>query len=221
MSVKENALASLPFWGELSEIEQKTLRASAQLRSYDAGSIIHSRDQDCLGLIAVLRGEVRTFMLSEEGREITLYRIREGETDVLSASCVVHQITFDTQLIAERDTELLILPAPLLALLKEENIYIRCCIYEKLGERFSDAMHVMQQILFRSIDSRIAQRLLENADENGIVSTTHEGIAKEINSSREVISRTLKQWEKEGLVQLHRGKVSLLDLSALRDLAEQ
>lgn len=158
-------------------------------------------------------------MLSDEGREITLYRMKSGDMDVLSASCVVSQIKFDTEIIADTDCKLLILPAMYLSKLKEESIYVRCFVYELLGERFSDVMAAMQRILFTKVDSRIADYLLKEAQKtsSSIIKTTHEKIATEINSSREVASRILKQLENEGLVELSRGAVKIIDADELKN----
>ena len=208
----------LPFWNDLSDRERETVRRSANLRRYPAGSIIHSRDRACLGLIRVLSGRVRSFMLSEEGREITLYQLKKGDLDVLSAACVVSQITFETQLVAETDCEILIVPASCLSGLKERNLAVRCFIFEKLGERFSDVMKVMQNMLFTRIDHRIAADLLALAGGRDEVRTTHEAIASRINSSREVVSRALKEMEQDGLIGLGRGKIRIRDRNALMDI---
>ena len=211
-------LEKLPFWKELSEREREAARHSTTLRRYPAGSIIHSRDRACLGLIQVLSGKVRSFMLSEEGREITLYQLKKGDLDVLSASCVVSQITFETQLVAETDCDIMIVPASYLSGLKEKNVSVRCFIYEKLGERFSDVMMVMQNMLFTRIDHRIVADLLAQSGGKEEVRTTHEAIAARINSSREVVSRALKEMEQDGLIKLGRGHVHILDRAALLDI---
>ena len=104
----------------------ETLRRSAFVRHYEKGAFVHSSDNECLGMLFVLSGEIRTYLLSEEGREITLFRLYPGELCVLSASCVISQITFDTQMTAGMDTEVLIIPANVIAALKEKNLYVRC-----------------------------------------------------------------------------------------------
>ena len=211
----QTLLEQLPFWNALTDREREAARRSTTLRRYPAGSIIHSRDRECLGLIRVLSGKVRSFMLSEEGREITLYQLKAGDLDVLSASCVVSQITFETQLVADTDCEIMILPASCLAGFKQNNLAVRCFIFEKLGERFSDVMKVMQNMLFTRIDHRIAADLLEQAGGKSEVRTTHEAIAGRINSSREVVSRALKEMEIDGLIKLGRGRIHIVDRDGL------
>ena len=210
-------LSALPFWGALTARERETMQACAQIRSYQKGELIYSKEQECLGLIRVLSGAVRTFLLSPEGREVRLYRVGEGETDVLSASCVLNSIRFETQMVADTDSELLVVPAVCLARFKENDLNVRCFLFEKLGERFSDVIHEMQSILFTRLDQRIAQALLKGA--GGKVRVTHEQLAGEVNSTREAVSRVLKDMEKQGLIRLGRGSIILSDPDALKLLA--
>lgn len=210
-------LSALPFWGALTAHEQETMQSCAQIRSYARDELIYSKEQECLGLIRVLSGSVRTFMLSAEGREVRLYRVDEKDTDVLSASCVMNQITFETQMVADADCTLLIVPAVCLKNFKESNLHVRCFLFEKLGERFSDVMLKMQAILFTRLDQRIAQALLSRGSTT--VRITHEQLAGEINSTREAVSRILKDMERQSLIRLGRGQITLSDPDALRMLA--
>ena len=210
-------LSALPFWGALTAREQETMCACAQIRSYAEGELIYSKEQECLGLIRVLSGAIRTFMLSDEGREVRLYRVDEQDTDVLSASCVMNQITFETQMVADSDCTLLIVPAVCLKTFKENNLHVRCFLFEKLGERFSDVMLNMQAILFTRLDRRIAEELLSRGGTT--VRVTHEQLAGEVNSTREAVSRILKDMERQSLIKLGRGQITLSDPDALRMLA--
>ena len=211
-------LSALPFWGALTAREQETMQSCAQIRSYARDELIYSKEQECLGLIRVLSGSVRTFMLSAEGREVRLYRVDEKDTDVLSASCVMNQITFETQMVADSDCTLLIVPAVCLKNFKESNLHVRCFLFEKLGERFSDVMMKMQAILFTRLDQRIAAALLSH-ERGGAVRITHEQLAGEINSTREAVSRILKDMERQSLIRLGRGQITLSEPDALRMLA--
>ena len=206
----ERYLQKIPFWPQLTEGEREAIRGCAYLRRFDEGSLIYAREQECLGLVYVISGTVRSFMLSEEGREILLYRVSAGACDVLSAACVLKRIEFSAQMVAQTDCGLLIVPAICLSGIKAENVHLRCFLYEKLGERFSEVMLRMQQMLFSRVDARLAQVLLQRADRNGIVRATHEALAAEISSSREVVSRVLKRMEAAGTVRLGRGTVTLL-----------
>ena len=218
MKEVKDYLKTLPIWKYLSKQEKEAVIKFTQIREYEKGNVIHSQEHECLGLIKVLSGDVRVFMMSEEGREVTLYQMKEDDLDVLSASCVVSQITFDTQMVADSDCVLLVVPAVYLSKLKEENIGVRSFIFEKLAGRFSDVMKTVQRILFTRIDSRLAMYLLDKSSSGDIhhLYVTHEEIAREINTSREVASRVLKQLEEDEVIKLHRGKIEILDKKMLK-----
>ena len=213
-------LEQLPFWPSLSERERDMVRRSAVLRRYEKGALIHDGGNECLGMLLLLSGEIRTYLLSDEGREVTLYRLYAGDVCVLSASCVISQITFDTQISAQQETEVLIIPASIIAALREESLSLRCFLYELATQRFSDVMWAMQQILFKGLDRRLAGFLLDEAERTGssTVRMTHEQIAQHISSAREAVARMLKNFSEDGLVSLKRGAITLLDRSALNDL---
>lgn len=216
----ENILNKLPFWASLTEQEKEILRKSAVIRRYEKGSFIHSSDRDCLGMLFILSGEIRTYILSDEGREITLFRLYPNDLCVLSASCVISQISFDTQMTARQDTEVLIIPPNITALLKEQNISVRCFLYEQATERFSEVMWAMQQILFKGLDQRLAAFLVEECERTNFntVRMTHEQIARNISSAREAVARMLKQFTQDGLVELKRGEIIIKDTDGLKRL---
>lgn len=216
----ENILNKLPFWTSLTEQEKEILRKSAVIRRYEKGSFIHSSDRDCLGMLFILSGEIRTYILSDEGREITLFRLYPNDLCVLSASCVISQISFDTQMTARQDTEVLIIPPNITALLKEQNISVRCFLYEQATERFSEVMWAMQQILFKGLDQRLAAFLVEECERTNFntVRMTHEQIARNISSAREAVARMLKQFTQDGLVELKRGEIIIKDTDGLKRL---
>ena len=216
----ENILNKLPFWTSLTEQEKEILRKSAVIRRYERGSFIHSSDRDCLGMLFIISGEIRTYILSDEGREITLFRLYPNDLCVLSASCVISQISFDTQMTASQDTEVLIIPPNITALLKEQNISVRCFLYEQATERFSEVMWAMQQILFKGLDQRLAAFLVEECERtnSNTVRMTHEQIARNISSAREAVARMLKQFTQDGLVELKRGEIIIKDTDGLKRL---
>lgn len=216
----ENILNKLPFWTSLTEQEKEILRKSAVIRRYEKGSFIHSSDRDCLGMLFILSGEIRTYILSDEGREITLFRLYPNDLCVLSASCVISQISFDTQMTARQDTEVLIIPPNITALLKEQNISVRCFLYEQATERFSEVMWAMQQILFKGLDQRLSAFLVEECERtnSNTVRMTHEQIARNISSAREAVARMLKQFTQDGLVELKRGEIIIKDTDGLKRL---
>ena len=216
----ENALQQIKFWDKIPNFEKEILRRSAFIRHYEKGSIVHSSESECLGMLLVLSGEIRAYLVSDEGREVTLFRLYAGDLCVLSASCVISQITFDTQMTAGQDTEVIVIPANIIAALKEQDMYVRCFLYEQATERFSDVMWVMQQILFKRLDQRLAGFLLADAERTGsdTIRMTHEQIAQNISSAREAVARMLKSFLADGFVELKRGAITLLDIDGLNSL---
>lgn len=218
-----DSLARLPFWGDLTEQERDIVQKSAFLRRYEKGAQVHSGGQECLGLLLVLSGEIRTYLLSDEGREITLFRLYPGDLCVLSASCVLSQISFDTQLTAQQDTQVLVIPANVVARIKDTNLAARCYLYELATQRFSDVMWAMQQLLFQQLDQRLAAFLLAEYRRTGspTVAMTHEQLAQQISSAREAVARILKQFAEDGLVELKRGAITILNPAGLESLQQK
>lgn len=216
----ESVLERLPFWKLLTDSEKELVRQNAVIRLYKKGTRVYSSERECLGMLFVMQGEMRTYLLSEEGREVTLFRIYPNDLCVLSASCVISQISFDTQMSAQKDTEALMIPPNIVLLLKEKNLTVRCFLYELATKRFSDVMWAMQQILFKRLDQRLALFLMQESQRLGTdtIHMTHEQIAQQISSAREAVARMLKQFSEDGLVELKRGAIRLLDQKGLKAL---
>lgn len=209
-----------PFWEHLSPDEKEKLLNNTTLVSYKKGENIHSGSDDCVGILLVKHGQLRTYLLSEDGRDVTLYRLFSGEVCILSASCVLDAITFDVFIDAEEDTELLIISASIFRELSNKNIYVKCFGYEVATNRFSDVMWAMQQILFMRVDKRLAIFLYDEIAKNNSneVNLTHAEIARYMGSAREVVTRLLKYFANEGIVSLSRGGVKILDKKKLKSL---
>ena len=216
----ESVLERLPFWKLLTDSEKELVQQNAVIRLYKKGTRVYSSERECLGMLFVMQGEMRTYLLSEEGREVTLFRIYPNDLCVLAASCVISQISFDTQMSAQKDTEALIIPPNIVLLLKEKNLSVRCFLYELATKRFSDVMWAMQQILFKRLDQRLALFLMQESQRLGTdtIHMTHEQIAQQISSAREAVARMLKQFSEDGLVELKRGAIRLLDQKGLKAL---
>ena len=220
MLEKTDALAALPFWEHLEPNQKQLALNNSSFRDYERGTLLHGSDTSCLGVVYLIKGSLRAYMLSDEGREITLFNIGEGESCVLSASCVINEISFETQLSAEEDCRLLLLNAGAFDELSSENIYARCFLFEKATERFSNVMQVMQEILFERIDTRLARFLLEECERNGElrIRMTQEKLAQNLSTAREVVARMLSRFAKEGMVELRRGEITITDKKALEEL---
>ena len=207
-----------PFWEQLSNAEKSQIEQSIYVERYPKGMLMHRTEDSCKGLMTVLTGQLRTYILSEEGREVTLFRVNASEVCVLSASCLMDTITFDVLIEATEDTEVLVLPTTTLNHIVQQNPYIELFLYKAATEKFSDVMWTMQQILFLKIDQRVAQFLWdEMVQKNSMtLSITHDEIAKNIGSAREVVTKVLKYMGKENVLELKRGTITILDKEKLR-----
>lgn len=211
---------SYSFWEHLTDEERELLLTNTTAVRYEKGGTIHRGDNDCIGVFVIKSGALRVYMLSEEGREITLYRIYEGEVCILAASCILNPITFEVHIDAEEDCEILLTKSCTFSHLCEKNIYVQCFLYKLAAERFSDVMWAMQQILFMSFDKRLAIFLLDEAaaTKSSHIHMTHEQIARYMGSAREVVSRMLGYFAQEKMVELYRGGIHILDKKRLREL---
>ena len=210
-------LTSFPFWPQLTEAQRQ--RAEAQLHEvhFNAGDVVHSLGRDCLGLLLVRRGALRAFLLSEEGREATVAWMRAGEVCVLSAGCVLQALEWDVEIDAEEDSDVVQLPSGALDALMRENPQVESYVYKAAAERFSDVMSAVERLLFSTLEQRVAAYLLDEAARLGAeeIHVTQEQLARHIGSAREAVTRTLKQMAREGLLEVFRGGIRILDRKAL------
>lgn len=216
-------ITDLSFWDKLSSKEMELFKNNVQRVKYSKGENLHSADNECLGLLLVISGELRVYILSEDGREITLYRLTEGDSCVLSASCILHNITFDVFIDAQSDTEVLLLNISAFSKLTQENVYVENFALRNTVDRFSDVMWAIEQILFTSFDKRLATFLLDESSKNKSpdIKLTHDQIAKLMGSAREVVSRMLKNFEKLGIVKLSRGLIHIVDKDELKEMLKK
>ncbi len=212
---------SFPFWNHMSEEDQSTFLRSAHHVRFKKGTNIHNGN-DCTGVILIKTGSLRLYLLSEEGKEVTLYRLFPGDMCVLSASCVLSAITFDVFIDSEENSECVVVGGCAYEALSNKMSEVKIFTYETALSRFSDVMWVMQQILFMSMDKRLAIFLLDEAAKKGedTIKLTHEQIAKYVGSAREVVSRMLKYFSSEGILEVSRAEgIRILDKKRLRSLA--
>jgi CRP/FNR family transcriptional regulator len=208
-----------PFWNEISETDRNYICQNTYALTYRKGTTVHNGNE-CSGVFFVRKGSLRVYILSEEGKEITLYRLHEGNFCMLSASCVLQTVTFDVFVDAEEDCECYVVDGGAYSSVAENNPNIKIFTLETAISRFSDVMWVMQQILFMSIDKRLAIFHIDESARIGSdrIELTHEQIAKYIGSAREVVSRMLKYFTNEGIVESSRKGVLILDKKRLRAL---
>ena len=175
---------------------------------------------DCTGLLLIQSGQLRAYMLSEEGREITLYRLFDMDMCLFSASCIMRSIQFEVTIEAEKDTDLWIIPAEVYRGIMEESAPVANYTNELMASRFSEVMWLIEQIMWKSLDKRVAAFLLEESRIEGTeeLRLTHETIANHLGSHREVITRMLRYFQSEGMIKLSRGAVRILDPVRLEEL---
>jgi CRP/FNR family transcriptional regulator len=211
-----------PVWDRLTAVQQNKISGSLIERKISRGTVIHNGNMDCTGLLLIKSGQLRAYILSDEGREITLYRLFGRDMCLFSASCMLHSIQFEIFIEAEKDTEMWVIPTETYKSIMQESAPLANYTNELMSDRFSDVMWLIEQILWKSLDKRLADFLIkeseiENTDELKI---THEIIANHLGSHREVITRMLKYFQDEGIVRLSRGKIHLLDKHKLAELRQ-
>ena len=186
------------------------------------GTHIHDSSAECLGLVIVRSGQLRAYILSEDGREITISRLFDYDVSLLSASCVMPDMQFNVMIEAEKDTQFWSIPACLFKNMVEESLAVSSFANSLISGNFSDLMWLMEQIMWKSFDKRLAAFLLEEAAIEGtpVLKITHEKIAAHMGTAREVVTRMLRYFQSEGMVKLTRGTIELADTKMLEDLCE-
>ena len=223
--MEQKALSQLlektfPFWNRMSDTDKETFVRSSYQMKFPKGTNIHDGNE-CTGVILVKSGSLRLYLLSEDGKEITLRRIFPGEVCILSASCVFHTITFDIFIDSEENSECVVIGGCAYEDLTRRMPEAKIFTLESALAVFSDIMWTVQQILFMSMDKRLAIFLLDEISKagNDTVKLTHEQIAKYMGSAREVVSRMLKYFSSEGIISTSRSEgVRILDKNRLREL---
>jgi len=212
-------LEKLPFRKVLTEKQKKVISDNTSIACYKKGTLIYSHDMSCLGVIYILKGKLRVVAISEEGREVTLFHIAKGEHCVFSAACALSQITMETEMITEEDTELLAIAPNAFNKVMQENTELKCQTYELIIRRMSKVASVMSAMLFERMDTRLARFLLKEIESSSSneIRKTQENIASELNTAREVVTRTLKRFSKEGTVKIERGRIIVSDRARLME----
>lgn len=213
---------AFPIWDRLTEKEREALAHAAVRRAAPKGTLLHNGSADCVGLILICSGQLRAYILSDEGREVTIYRLFERDMCLFSASCMLHSIQFDVTLEAEKDAELWLIPADVYKSIMENSAAVANYTNELMASRFSEVMWLIEQIMWKSFDKRLAEFLLEESalDESDTLKITHEKIAAHMGTAREVVTRMLRYFQSEGMVSLARGSVELTDKPGLKALSE-
>lgn len=210
----------LSFWNKLSDLEKKEIGKCAFKAVYPKGKSLYSGSEECLGLVLIESGQLRSFITSKEGKEISLFRLLSYDICILSASCMIKNINFDVNIEAEKESALYIIPIRCFNKISEENPVVKTFALELVSARFSDVMWVFEQYVFGSAAQRLAGFLIEQSqlEETDTLNLTHEYIANDLGTAREVITRLLKHFASDGLVTLSRGAIKIEDIEALKQL---
>ena len=207
-----------PIWDQLQPLQQRRLLDSLSFQTVKRDTLLRGGSADCAGLLLIRTGQLRAFVYSEEGREITIYRLFDGDLCLFCAPCVIRSIQFDVTIQAE----IWSIPAGVYRNLMAESTAVSNYTNELMASRFSEVMSRMEQFMWRSMDKRVAAFLLQEASIEGTreLRITHEAIANHLGSHREVITRTLRDFQSGGMVRLARGMVTILDREKLEALVE-
>ncbi|MDO4337306.1 MAG: Crp/Fnr family transcriptional regulator [Eubacteriales bacterium] len=211
-----------PIWDKLNKQQQERIKNSLAFRQVKKGTIIHNGNMDCTGLLLIKSGQLRAYILSDEGREITIYRLFDMDVCLFSASCIMRSIQFEITIEAEKNTELWVIPSEIYKSIMEASAPVANYTNELMASRFSDVMWLIEQVMWKSLDKRVAAFLLEESaiEETNELKITHEIIANHLGSHREVITRMLRYFQNEGMVKLSRGTVLITDEEKLRELSK-
>ncbi len=210
----------IPIWSKLTPEQQNIIKNSAVMHRVPAQSVIHNGSVDCMGLVIVCSGQLRSFILSDEGREVTVYRLFERDICLFSSSCIMPSIQFEITVSAEKQSELMVIPPNSFKRVLSTSAPFANYINEIMASRLSEAIWLLERILWKSLDKRLAVFLLEEAslESTSILHITHERIANHMGTAREVITRVLKYFQNEGLVSIGRGTIELLNIPQLEKL---
>lgn len=211
-----------PVWDSLSREQQERILDSVACRQVKKGTVIHNGSADCIGLLLVKSGQLRAYILSDEGREVTVYRLFDRDICLFSASCMLRSAQFDITIQAEKDTQLWVIPAEVYQKIMEKSAPLANYTNEVMAARFSEVMWLVEQVMWKSMDKRVAAFLLEEAaiEDSVQLKLTHEAIANHLGTHREVVTRMLRYFQEEGWVKLSRGVVEITDREKLLALRE-
>ena len=210
----------IPFWDKLTPAQQRQVGEVIEFRTVKKGAHIHDSSAECLGLVMVRSGQLRAYILSEDGREITIGRLFEYDVSLLSASCVMPDLQFNIMIEAEKDTQFWSISACLFKNLMDESLAVSNYARSLIGSNLSELMWLMEQIMWKSFDKRLAAFLLEESAIEGTaeLKITHEKIAAHMGTAREVVTRMLRYFQNEGMVRLTRGTIEITDTKRLEKL---
>lgn len=209
---------TFPELAGLAEEDRRTLLRTAQEVRLGAGATVFQPGSPCTAFLFVLGGSVRVQMTADTGRELVLYRVGSGETCVLTTSCLLGQDDYPAEGVVETDTRAVALPLGRFQDLMARSDVFRRFVFRGFGSRLADLLATVEDTVFHGLEGRLARALLDKA-RDGALGATHQALAAELGTAREVVSRQLKTWERHGFVRLARGRIDIVDRGGLLDRA--
>lgn len=209
-----------PAFSSLNDGVWPEICRGAKVVKVPGGTVVFRSGDPCTRYMLVLSGSLRVQMVAESGREITLYRVEEGESCVLTTSCLLSGDIYPAEGIAETDVEAVAIPLALFNKGIDLSRGFRQFVFAAYGQRIGNLMMLVEEVAFGRIDARLAQRLLERGDKAGLLTTTHQALASDLGTAREVVSRQLKEFERRGWIRTQRGLIEVIDRPALAALTD-
>ena len=211
-----------PVFSKLTPQQQQMVLDYTAVRTVPAGTVVHNGAVECTGFLLVRTGQLRAYTLSDEGREVTIYRLFDHDCCLFSAACIMASLQFEVIIETEKDSEIFIIPPSVYQKLMNESLPVSKYTNDLMATRFSEVMWLMEQIMWKSFDKRLAAFLVEESGIEGtnVLKVTHEKIANHMGTAREVVTRMLRYFQGEGLVKLTRGAIEITDLAGLESLEE-
>ena len=211
-----------PVFEKLTPSQQQMVLDYTAVKTVPAGTVVHNGAVECTGFLLVRSGQLRAYTISEEGREVTIYRLFDHGCCLFSAACIMSSLQFEVIIETEKDSEIFIIPPSVYQKLMNESLAVSKYTNDLMATRFSEIMWLMDQIMWKSFDKRLAGYLLEESSIEGtnLLKVTHERIANHMGTAREVVTRMLRYFQGEGLVKLARGTIEITDEAGLETLQD-
>jgi CRP/FNR family transcriptional regulator len=213
---------TLSFWKDLTGAQRNNLQQMIVKKKFTMGESMKGGSDHCSGLFLIKSGQVRTYIISESGKEITLYRLFDRDVCIFSASCIMKNIAFEVYIEVEKETQAYLIPTSVFKKLSEESLPVQTFTNQIMASRFTEVVWIMEQALFMSFDKRLANFLMEQAviEDSDTLAITHEKIANHMGTAREVVTRMLKYFQNLGIVSLNRGIIQILDRDKLEQMTQ-
>jgi CRP/FNR family transcriptional regulator len=211
---------TFPQFSRLDPDSARALEGASRIADIPAGTILFQDGSECSNYVLVMEGSIRVQKVAENGREIVLYRVESGQSCVLTTNCLIARDDYAAEGIAETAVRALVLPAATFRSLLARSEPFRDFVFSAYAARISDLLVLIEEVAFGRIDVRLAAWLRQHGNESGFIKATHQEIAIELGTAREVISRQLKDFERRGWVSLHRGRIEIQNRSGLAGLNE-